>query len=102
MATTKQKAAARENIKKAVAASASRRSSGARPSESRHPMSAAVKKELEDDEFAFPRQRKEPLTNARHRGHRPGWRELFKRGNLGRPELLNPRSPFGRHQRSFA
>jgi len=66
MATTKQKAAARENIKKAVAASASRRRSGARPSESRHPMSAAVKKELEDDEFAFPRQRKEPLTDARH------------------------------------
>jgi len=29
-------------------------------------MSAAVKKELEDDEFAFPRQRKEPLTDARH------------------------------------
>jgi len=66
MATTKQKAAARENIKKAVAAFAFRRSSGARPSESRHPMSAAVKKELEDDEFAFPRQRKEPLTDARH------------------------------------
>ena len=66
MATTKQKAAARENIKKAVAAFASRRSSGERPSESRHPMSAAVKKELEDDEFAFPRQRKEPLTDARH------------------------------------
>ncbi len=66
MATTKQKAAARENIKKAVAAFASRRSSGARPSESRHPMSAAVKKELEDDEFAFPKQRKEPLTDARH------------------------------------
>jgi phage-related minor tail protein len=66
MATTKQKAAARENIKKVVAASASRSRSGARPSESRHPMSAAVKKELEDDEFAFPRQRKEPLTDARH------------------------------------
>ena len=62
MATTKQKAAARENIKKAVAAFAFRRSSGARPSESRHSM----KKELEDDEFAFPRQRKEPLTDARH------------------------------------
>jgi hypothetical protein len=137
MATTKQKAAARENIKKAVAASASRSRSGARPSESRHPMSAAVKKELEDDEFAFPRQRKEPLTDARHvrnaiarfdqvedvsdserdavwRRIRPaakkydievtarGWRELFKGGRPGRPELLNPRSPFGRHQRSFA
>ncbi|HEV1996874.1 MAG TPA: DUF6582 domain-containing protein, partial [Candidatus Dormibacteraeota bacterium] len=25
-----------------------------------------MKKELEDDEFAFPRQRKEPLTDARH------------------------------------
>ncbi len=66
MATTKQKAAARENIKKAVAAFASRSSSGARPSESRHPMSAAVKKELEDVDFAFPKQRKEPLTDARH------------------------------------
>jgi hypothetical protein len=61
MATTKQKAAATGNIKEAVAAFAS-----TRPSESRHPMSAAVKKELEDDEFAFPRQRKEPLTDARH------------------------------------
>ena len=51
MATTKQKAAARENTKKAVAVS-----SGARLSESRHPMSAAVKKELEDVAFAFPRK----------------------------------------------
>ena len=29
-------------------------------------MSSAVKKELEGDEFAFPKQRKEPLTDARH------------------------------------
>lgn len=29
-------------------------------------MSAEVKKELEGDEFAFPKQRKEPLTDARH------------------------------------
>ena len=112
MATTKQKAAARENIKKAVAAFASRSSSGARPSESRHPMSAAVKKELEDDEFAFPRQRKEPVTDARHVRNAlarfnqvedvSGMARAIQGGRPGRPELLNPRSPFGRHQRSFA
>lgn len=65
MATTKPMAAAPEHIKKVVAASPSKRSS-ARPSGGRHPMTATVKKELEGDEFAFPKQRKEPLTDARH------------------------------------
>ncbi|MGI8609144.1 MAG: DUF6582 domain-containing protein [Candidatus Dormibacteria bacterium] len=65
MATTKPMAVAREHIKKAVAASALRRSR-ARPSESRNPISAEVKEDLDDLEFAFPRQRKEPLTDARH------------------------------------
>src|SRR4051812_39285740 len=63
MATTKQKQAARRNLSKARAASSgpkaktSRRSSG---------MSTADKNRLPDSAFAFPEQRKEPLTDARH------------------------------------
>jgi hypothetical protein len=59
MATEKQKAAARRNIKKAQQA----RRSGRPRSEG---MSAAKRDDLPDAKFAFPRQRKEPLTDAAH------------------------------------
>ena len=65
MATTKQKAAAKKNIKKATAAQsarahgkeAPRKSPGLRPAE---------KNKLPASKFAFPDERKEPLTDARH------------------------------------
>ncbi|MDX6496381.1 MAG: hypothetical protein QOE17_2367 [Gaiellales bacterium] len=60
MATEKQKAAARRNIKKAQQA---RRSSHAGRGEG---MSAAKRNDLPDAKFAFPRQRKEPLSDAAH------------------------------------
>jgi hypothetical protein len=60
MATEKQKAAARRNIKKAQQA---RRSSRAGHGEG---MSAAKRNDLPDAKFAFPRQRKEPLSDADH------------------------------------
>lgn len=66
MATTRQKEAARRNIKKATQASAEKRRAGAAPSRSRHPLSSHAEHGLPDEEFAFPKQRKEPLTDARH------------------------------------
>jgi hypothetical protein len=65
MATSKQKEAARNNLRKARQAQSARapaedvpRSSGG--------MSTATENRLADKEFAFPRERKEPLTDARH------------------------------------
>jgi len=66
MATTKQKAAARRNIKKATAASASRREHGQAPKRTHHPLSSHSERELPDSTFAFPDERKEPLTDAKH------------------------------------
>ena len=65
MATAKQKEAARRNLEKARSVqraraegkSAPRRSSG---------LSTAEQDRLPEDEFAFPEQRKEPLTDATH------------------------------------
>src|SRR3954465_5692760 len=64
MATTKQKTAARRNLAKARKARSAqakgapkRRSSG---------LSTAAKNDLPDSAFAFPKERKEPLTDARH------------------------------------
>ena len=60
MATTKQKSAARSNIKKAQAAShdgSSARSEG---------MSTSDRNDLGDSTFAFPKERKEPLNDAAH------------------------------------
>jgi hypothetical protein len=60
MATTKQKEAARQNLKKARAAQqdgSRSRSSG---------LSTAEKNDLPDKDFAFPKERKEPLTDAKH------------------------------------
>ncbi|MGH3303332.1 MAG: DUF6582 domain-containing protein [Streptosporangiaceae bacterium] len=65
MATTRQKEAAKSNIAKARQV----RSAGARgatiPRQSEG-LSTAEKDRLAGREFAFPKERKEPLTDARH------------------------------------
>jgi hypothetical protein len=66
MATEKQKAAARRNIKKAQKTSASRRRSGTAPRRGKHPLSSHAEREIPSSKFAFPKERKEPLTDARH------------------------------------
>ncbi len=66
MATERQKAAARRNIKTAQKASASRRKAGKAPKRGKHPMSSHAEHELSSSKFAFPKERKEPLTDARH------------------------------------
>jgi len=66
MATTLQKSAARRNIKRAVAVSASRRRSGLEPKRGKHPLSSHAEREIPSTKFAFPKERKEPLTDARH------------------------------------
>ena len=64
MATTKQKEAARKNLKKARAAQGSSRP---KPSAKRSAgLSTAQKNDLPDSKFAFPKERKEPLTDAKH------------------------------------
>lgn len=66
MATTKQKAAARRNIKKAVSVSAASRRDDKPALRRRHPLSSSVENDLPSSQFAFPKDRKEPLTDARH------------------------------------
>ena len=65
MATAKQKEAARHNLDKAHAAQ-SARAGGRKAPASSTGMSTAEKDRLEDQEFAFPEQRKEPLVDAGH------------------------------------
>jgi hypothetical protein len=65
MATTKQKEAARHNLEKARSAQSTKAGGGKAPTSSAG-MSAAEKDRLEDQEFAFPEQRKEPLVDASH------------------------------------
>jgi hypothetical protein len=65
MATEKQKEAARRNIVKARQAQ-SARAKGKDVPRSSEGMSTAEKDRLNDDRFAFPEERKEPLTDARH------------------------------------
>jgi hypothetical protein len=65
MATDKQKAAARRNIEKARETQ-SARAHGERIPRQGEGMSTAEKDDLADKEFAFPKERKEPLTDARH------------------------------------
>jgi hypothetical protein len=65
MATEKQKEAARRNIGKARQAQ-SARAHGKDAPRSNEGMSTAGKNRLDDQEFAFPEERKEPLTDARH------------------------------------
>jgi hypothetical protein len=65
MATTRQKEAAKRNIAKARETQ-SARASGSRVPRQAQGISTAQKDRLPDKEFAFPRKRKEPLTDARH------------------------------------
>ena len=65
MATDKQKQAARQNIGKAREAQ-SARAHGEDVPHSGEGMSTADRDKLDDQEFAFPEERKEPLTDARH------------------------------------
>jgi len=65
MATTKQKQAARRNITKARAAQSARAHGRAAPRRTKG-LSTAQQNRLSDSQFAFPEQRKEPLTDAKH------------------------------------
>ncbi len=65
MATERQKEAARRNIAKARQAK-SARARGARVPHSGEGMSTAEQNRLADKDFAFPAERKEPLTDPRH------------------------------------
>jgi hypothetical protein len=65
MATDKQKEAARRNIGKARQAQ-SARARGKDVPRSGEGMSTTDKDRLADQEFAFPEERKEPLTDAGH------------------------------------
>jgi hypothetical protein len=66
MATTKQKEAARRNIKKARKAQSTRARAGRNSSSRSRGLSTAEKNDLRDSDFAFPKQRKEPLIDAKH------------------------------------
>jgi hypothetical protein len=65
MATDKQKEAARRNIAKAREVQ-SERAHGEDVPRSSEGLSTAEKDRLGDNEFAFPGERKEPLTDAKH------------------------------------
>jgi len=65
MATTKQKQAARRNIGKARTTRA-KRARGATVARGSSGLSTADKNRLPDSKFAFPKERKEPLVDARH------------------------------------
>jgi hypothetical protein len=65
MSTPRQKEPARRNIKKAVKA-ASTKARAASAAKKTSSLSTAKKNDLSDSSFAFPKQRKEPLTDARH------------------------------------
>jgi hypothetical protein len=65
MATTKQKEAARKNLKKARAAQSARAEGKSVPRKTRG-LSTAEKNDLSKGDFAFPEERKEPLTDAKH------------------------------------
>jgi hypothetical protein len=65
MATERQKDAARRNLVKARDAQ-SARADGEKVPQRTEGLSTAEKDKLADEEFAFPTERKEPLTDARH------------------------------------
>jgi uncharacterized protein DUF6582 len=65
VATTRQKEAAKRNIAKAREAQSARAQGERVPAQSEG-ISTAQKDRLKDSQFAFPKQRKEPLTDARH------------------------------------
>ena len=68
MSTTKQKQAARKNLEKARTTQRRRRASGSstRARSQGDVLTTAQKNDLPDSAFAFPAQRKEPLTDAKH------------------------------------
>jgi len=65
MATTRQKAAARKNIKKARTVQ-TRRASGQRVPRRTSGLTTQQKNRMRSETFAFPKERKEPLNDARH------------------------------------
>ena len=65
MATTKQKQAARRNIKRAQQVQ-SEKAHGRKVRRSDGAMSTSQKDRLADADFAFPTERKEPLSDAKH------------------------------------
>ena len=65
MATTEQKTAARRNIAKARDAQRTKAPAAKKSSRSRT-LTTAAKNKLPDRAFAFPKERKEPLIDARH------------------------------------
>jgi hypothetical protein len=65
MATTKQKEAARRNLEKARSVQ-SARAHGANIPQQSSGLSTADQDRMDDSEFAFPKQRKEPLVDAGH------------------------------------
>jgi hypothetical protein len=65
MSTTKQKTAARRNLEKARK-TRSARAHGTKVPRPSSGLTTAEKNELPDSKFAFPKERKEPLTDARH------------------------------------
>ena len=65
MATERQKEAARRNLVKARRAQ-SAPARGTSVPRAQQGMSTAQQNRLDDDQFAFPKERKEPLTDARH------------------------------------
>lgn len=64
MSTTKQKKAARKNLEKARASGTSRKKDA--KSSKGNSLSTAEKNDLPRKAFAFPDERKEPLTDAKH------------------------------------
>jgi hypothetical protein len=65
MATSREKDAAKRNIGKAREAKSARAHGADVPRQSEG-LSTAEKDRLSDNAFAFPKERKEPLTDARH------------------------------------
>ena len=65
MSTTKQKEAAKKNIAKAREVQ-SERAHGAKIPRQTRGLSTAEQDKLPDNVFAFPKEHKEPLTDARH------------------------------------
>jgi Family of unknown function (DUF6582) len=65
MATTRQKAAARRNIKKARKVQ-SRRAHGERVPKRSRGLSTRQENRMSRETFAFPKERKEPLNDAKH------------------------------------
>lgn len=70
MATTKQKQAARRNIKRAQEVKSEKangkKAQGKKASRPDGGMSTSQKNRLADSDFAFPSERKEPLSDAKH------------------------------------